>query len=218
MQLHSRSLWSKRIGIRALLVVNFAFACTDSSQTSNADDPSASTDQVPFSDRLFVASARVALPPPGIGPSQLPDADTPGAKFIARYCVSCHAIPTPLAHSVTDWPRVTRRMWLRMDRIDSSFHVPVPSSGERMLMLNYLLDNALQVSKGDLPAGPEREVFMTTCSQCHDLPDPRSHSAADWIATVRRMMQNMEPMLGTTLTPEEYSKIVLYLESASRAR
>ncbi|MFQ5703215.1 MAG: c-type cytochrome [Gemmatimonadales bacterium] len=215
MQQHTRAFRSQRTSIVALIVLALPLACTSSQQDSQTTEQP-NPNQLPLNDRLIVASARVALPPPGIAPSQLPAAETQGAKFIVKYCATCHALPTPKQHSVTDWPRVTRRMWLRMDRIDSSFHVPVPSSGERMLMLNYLLDNALRVSEGDLPPGPERPVFMATCSQCHDLPDPRTHSPDDWPATVRRMMGHMELMLGTTLTPNEYHKVVLYLQSASK--
>ncbi len=215
MQQHSRTFRSPSTSILALVVLALPLGCTSSSQDGETADQS-NRNQISYNDRLIVASARVALPPPGIGPSQLPAPETQGAKFIARYCTACHALPTPKQHSVTDWPRVTRRMWLRTDRIDSSFHVPAPSSGERMLMLNYLLDNALRVSEGDLPPGPERPVFMATCSQCHDLPDPKTHSPDDWSATVRRMMSHMELMLGTTLTPDEYHKVVLYLEAASK--
>jgi hypothetical protein len=49
------------------------------------------------------------------------------------------------------------------------------------------------------------------------LPDPTVHSAADWVAVVRRMMDHMQEIQGRTLTPEQYSRIVLYLETVSGA-
>ena len=34
-------------------------------------------------------------------------------------------------------------------------------------------------------------VFTRTCSQCHVLPDPRQHTAAQWPSVVARMQQYM---------------------------
>ena len=167
------------------------------------------------SDPLLLASAKVALPPPGIDLVDLPDQDSSGAQYLQQYCTACHALTTPWAHSATDWPLVLRRMWLRIERIDPSFNVPVPNAGERMAMLQYLEKHALKVTPGALPEGRNREFFLTTCSQCHEVPDPRQHSAQDWTAVVRRMTDHMVPMLGTTLTPEDLGRVVQYLEVAS---
>jgi cytochrome c5 len=188
-----------------------AAACTQASQEGQETDTAT---QAP-ADQLLLASAKVALPPPGVTPTDLPDSDSQGAQFLVQYCISCHNLPAPLAHSTTDWPRTIRRMWLRAGGIPESFGVPVPTTAERQVMLQYLIDNALQVS-ANLPQGPGRDFFAETCSGCHDLPDPQQHSSEDWIAVVRRMMNRMETMLGRTLTPDQYSRIVLYLETASR--
>lgn len=186
-------------------------ACTRTSQEAQQANTSV---QAP-ADQLLLAAAKVALPPPGVSPTDLPDPDSEGAKLLVQYCISCHNLPAPSAHSTTDWPRIVRRMWLRADGLPDSLNVPAPSTAERQVMLQYLIDNSLQVT-ASLPAGPGRDFFEATCSQCHDLPDPKQHSSEDWVAVVRRMMNRMQTMLDRTLTPDQYSRIVLYLETASR--
>jgi len=166
-------------------------------------------------DELLLASAKVALPAPGTTPADLPEPESQGAQLIVRYCTACHGLPSPGAHSATDWPRYIRRMWVRTEGLPARFEVPVPSRGERQVMLEYLIANALQVT-GELPAGPGRDLFTQTCDRCHELPDPKAHSADDWTAVVRRMMDHMQEVLGRTLTPDQYSRIAIYLESASR--
>lgn len=169
-------------------------------------------------DDLLLASSKVALPPPGVLPEHLPDPGSEGAELVQRYCTACHELATPRAHSRTDWPRVTRRMWLRIDGLEAGFGVPVPTSAERLLILRYLIDNALAVSNTTLPPGPGRSLFGTTCGRCHELPDPTHHSYEEWVVVARRMMDRMQTMLGATLTPEEYSQILLYLETTSGSR
>jgi cytochrome c5 len=93
--------------------------------------------------------------------------------------------------------------------------VRIPSEGERTQVLNYLMSHALQVA-ANLPAGTGREVFAERCSRCHLLPDPRTHSGADWPAVLMRMERNMERMRVSGVTPEQAQAIVGYLRRASR--
>jgi len=171
--------------------------------------------ELPPADQLLLAAAKVALPPAGVSPADLPDRESQGAHLVAQYCVHCHDLPTPGSHSATDWPRYIRRMWVRTEGLQGSYDIPVPTRGERQIILQYLMDHALQVSS-ELPAGAGRDFFRQTCGDCHELPDPKQHSPDDWVAVVRRMMDHMQTMLGSTLTPDQYSRIVLYLETASR--
>lgn len=170
---------------------------------------------IPAVDELLLASAKVALPPPGITLDELPDADSSGARLLGTYCIACHQLPSPSIHSRVDWPSVLRRMWLRMGRLPEELAVPVPETAERMLMMNYVLDNALRVIDTDLPAGPGRERFTGTCARCHALPDPTQHSPEDWVAVVFRMMDNMDNMLGERLSEVERGRIITYLQEAS---
>ena len=41
---------------------------------------------------------------------------------------------------------------------------------------------------------PSGEAFRLACNQCHVLPDPRRHTAAEWPRVVARMQENMEWM------------------------
>lgn len=191
--------------------------------TTACQEPPQETQTVPqdqsltMRDQLLLVSAKVALPPEGTMPADLPAAGSAGANLLQQYCVSCHALPHPGTHSATDWPAVVRRMWLRMGKLNEQFTVPEPTSGERVALLQYLIANAFTVNEASLPAGPNREFFTTTCSQCHALPDPRQHSPEDWIAVVRRMTDHMQEMLGESLAPADISRIASYLSQASGA-
>jgi cytochrome c5 len=166
-------------------------------------------------EQLLYAAALVALPPPGISPADLPEATSAGAKNVAEFCSQCHNIPSPAAHSATDWPSVARRMWLRMELIPASTGIKVPSIQQRQVLLNYLLDNSLKVSGSNLPERAGRSTFSETCSRCHALPDPRQHSAADWPAVVLRMGQRMDQLKVSRPTPGQTQEIVTYLSQVS---
>jgi cytochrome c5 len=81
-----------------------------------------------------------------------------------------------------------------------------------------MLAHAFQVTAGALPDAPGKDRFVADCSQCHGLPDPKQHSAEDWVAVVRRMNVHMEKMLGTVLSQDEMQRVVLYLGKASGGR
>jgi cytochrome c5 len=170
------------------------------------------------SDQLLLAAASVALPPAGVQPGDLPDPSARGAMLLATYCAQCHALPTPAAHSATDWPGVTRRMWLRMDELPESLGVKVPTAAERYEILKYLTVNALKVSGSVLPAGHGRETFALVCSRCHALPDLRVHSKDDWPTVFARMERNMERMKVKPLTAQQTEDVLTYLKSASAAK
>jgi hypothetical protein len=50
--------------------------------------------------------------PPGA--NVLPDAESPGAKLVATYCVQCHTAPRPALHTADEWSGVTQRMYTHM--------------------------------------------------------------------------------------------------------
>lgn len=166
-------------------------------------------------DALLLASAKIALPPPGIEPSDLPEPSSSGALLEVQYCVQCHDLPSPAMHSATDWPRVLRRMWLRMDRLPASMGIRSPDEGQRNVLLQYLMANGLIVSGIALPAGSGREEFAMVCSRCHALPDVRNHSPRDWPAVFQRMERNMERMNVAPPSRDQTTKILLYLGNAA---
>jgi cytochrome c5 len=106
-------------------------------------------------------------------------------------------------------------MWLRTDRVAPEYEIPIPTSAERVMMVRYLVDNALQVRGGALPAAPGRDAFSETCSRCHELPDPMQHPPQDWAAVVRRMAQHVVDILDDRLRQTEIRRITSYLETVS---
>jgi hypothetical protein len=122
-----------------------------------------------------------------------------------------------MEHSATDWPGVTRRMWIRMDELPESLGVKVPTAAERYEILKYLTGNALKMSGSVLPAGPGRDTYALVCSRCHALPDMRVHSKEDWATVFARMERNMERMKVKPLTPKQAEDVMLYLKSTGGA-
>lgn len=190
-------------------------ACTQRPADSGAAQSSGTG--LTRADELVLAAAIVALPPPGVTAADLPDPNTAGAQLVAKHCAQCHELPHPAMHSATDWPAVARRMWLRVEGLNRTLNVPVPSVSERFLMLNYLTANALKVSGANLPAGRGRDAFQLVCSRCHALPDPRNHSAQDWPTVFARMETNMTRMKVPPLQGTQTTEILLYLQRASAA-
>lgn len=171
-----------------------------------------------MADAVFLASAKVALPPGDVTAERLPDPGSAGAALVAQYCTACHALPTPQLHSASDWPPVARRMWLRIEGLDRSFGVPNPTSVERVVVLRYLMEHALKVHRTALPAGAGRDAFVAACGRCHELPAPDTHTPDEWREVVMRMGELTASMVGQPLGDEELSAIVGYLESATRER
>ncbi len=164
-------------------------------------------------EQLLLVATKIALPPDDFEAVDLPDPSSTDAQLLVKYCGQCHGIPAPSMHSAGDWPSVARRMWLRMERLPDSLAVLVPEVGERIALLNYIIGNALQVSGASLPAGQGRREYAEICSRCHALPDPWVHSPQDWPAVFMRMERNMERMNVIPATPEEATRILLYLGS-----
>ncbi len=171
-----------------------------------------STGVLSAGDALLLASARIALPPEGFDAASLPDPTSTGATLLVRYCGQCHAVPTPSMHSATDWPRILRRMWLRMDWLPDSLQVALPEVGDRNMLSRYLMENALRVSAEELPPGSGRETFVTLCSQCHSTPDPFLHSGQDWVSVFQRMELNMERMGVRRPSRAETEAVLSYLQ------
>lgn len=197
---------SRSSAVVLLLLATAAVACQPPEAPEQAEQPAPS-------DELLLAAAKIALPPTGVAAADLPDAESDGAVVLMSYCAQCHALPAPTSHSATDWPGVLRRMWLRMDQLPTELEVRLPDPIERYALVDYLTENALQVGDATLPEARGREAFERVCSQCHALPDPRTHSAADWPAVFLRMEQNMERMQVTPPSSSEAGDVLTYLQA-----
>jgi len=143
--------------------------------------------------------------PPTFEARQLPEADSEGARLAQRYCVQCHNLPNPAMHHAAKWPPIVDRMVVRMEgrgnlgrlMADMMAGVKAPAPEETQALVSYLQKYA------QIPLDPQRypevnrpsgEAFRLACSQCHVLPDPRRHTAAEWPQVVARMQENMEWM------------------------
>ena len=181
-------------------------------EAATAAAPQVTTPAQSPGDALLLASARIALPPTTFSAADLPEPTSPAATLLVKNCSQCHAVPSPAMHAATDWPRILRRMWLRMDMLPDSFQISVPAVGDRAMLSRYLMANALKVAGEDLPAGAGRDKFAEMCSRCHTLPDPRVHSPQDWPGVFMRMEENMNRMHVRPPNRAETEAILLYLQ------
>ncbi len=175
----------------ALLVPNANADETEAARLRWAESPHG-----PFLERIL---------PPGFEPSMLPERGSRGAKLALRYCVQCHNLANPAMHEARKWPGIVERMVLRMQgkgnmgalMADMMAGVIAPEAEEKKTLVAYLRRNAQRaldpkmVPEVNAPSG---EAFRLACGQCHALPDPQRHTAAQWPAVVARMQKNMEWM------------------------
>lgn len=143
--------------------------------------------------------------PPGFTAAMLPEPKSRGAELTLRYCVQCHNLANPAMHDAARWPSVVRRMVPRMEgkgnmgklMAEMMAGVEAPSPADEQAIVAYLrkhAQRALDPKKIPEVNAPAGEPFRLACGQCHVLPDPRRHSAAEWPAVVARMEKNMEWM------------------------
>jgi cytochrome c2 len=143
--------------------------------------------------------------PPGFTGAMLPEPKSPGARLTRRYCVQCHNLANPAMHDARRWPSVVARMIPRMEgkgnlgRVmgEMMAGVEAPSPEEERQIVAYLRRHAqkpLDAAKYPEVNAPSGEAFRVACRQCHVLPDPQRHTAAEWRAVVERMQTNMEWM------------------------
>lgn len=143
--------------------------------------------------------------PPTFAAADLPAPGSPGAKLSERYCVQCHNLPNPAMHQAAKWPRIVERMVARMQghgnmgrlMADMMAGVRAPSRKQTATLLAYLREYSqkpLDPKRYPEVLRPSAQAFRLACSQCHTLPDPRRHTAAEWPAVVARMERNMQWM------------------------
>jgi len=143
--------------------------------------------------------------PPSFDAGELPEPRSRGAQLTLRYCVQCHNLPNPAMHHAAKWPGIVERMVKRMEgrgnlgelMADMMAGVKAPAPGETAALVAYLQKHAqapLDAARYPEVFQPSGEAFRLACNQCHVLPDPRRHTAAEWRAVVARMQRNMQWM------------------------
>lgn len=157
-----------------------------------------------------IASLGRGLTPTDLTPPDLPEPNSAGAGVLQTYCTQCHWLVTPQLHAATEWPAILNAMVLRMRLVQRRVHGPVldrldggnlrasvrfravPDRTELDSLLAYLERNAFPAaSPGEIPPGPEKDVFESKCSACHEAPSPGAHTAAEWKLIVPHMEENM---------------------------
>jgi hypothetical protein len=108
-------------------------------------------------------------------------------------------------HHAAKWPGIVERMVKRMEgrgnlgelMADMMAGVKAPAPVETAALVAYLQKHAqapLDAARYPEVFQPSGEAFRLACNQCHVLPDPRRHTAAEWRAVVARMQRNMQWM------------------------
>lgn len=160
--------------------------------------------------------------------NELPDPASPGAATFKRYCMQCHVLPSPNAHTAAEWDASLDRMVHRMRMMESEQTsswgkwmpaIAAPSEADVAHLRGYLKENALKPAPETLAPtekGPGGEGFARVCSQCHALPDPALHTAEEWPDVVSRMHLNMQRMGVTSPEPQERAQILAFLTAHAR--
>src|SRR4026209_170122 len=142
---------------------------------------------------------------PTFAPGELPDPGSQGARLTLRYCVQCHNLANPAMHHAEKWPTIVERMVLRMEgrgnlgplMSEMMAGVKAPAAEETRSIVAYLQKHSqapLHAQRYPELKQPSGEAFRLACNQCHVLPDPKRHTAAEWPRVVARMQENMEWM------------------------
>jgi hypothetical protein len=179
----------------ALLLCLFAFAAA-ADEADEARKRWQTSPHGPMLERIL---------PPTFDARELPEPDSRGAQLTRRYCVQCHNLPNPAMHHAQKWPPIVDRMVVRMEgrgnlgklmaQMMAGVKAPLPE--ETQALTQYLQKHAqtpLDETRYPELRRPSGEAFRLACSQCHVLPDPQRHTAAEWRAVVARMQENMEWM------------------------
>jgi hypothetical protein len=84
--------------------------------------------------------------PSAIGPAELPEPTSAGAKLVSRYCMQCHGLPSPKQHSASGWPPTVARMNMRMQWMsgnNSPMNIAAPGKDELSTLTTYLQKHAM---------------------------------------------------------------------------
>ena len=155
--------------------------------------------------------------PPTFDARDLPQPGSAGATLVRRYCVQCHNLPNPAMHNAAKWPGIVDRMVQRMQgrgnlgtlMSEMMTGVSAPTEAQTRTLVAYLRRHAqrpLDARRYPDVYRPEGDAFRLACNQCHVLPDPQRHTAAEWRTVVARMQENMAWMnrvVGTKELPGE---------------
>lgn len=184
----------------------------------------------------MVASIGAGLPPRKMKPEELPEPDSRWPALMEAYCTQCHWLPDPRMHGAREWPVLMRRMLLRARTLQARIGGPLvrgalgdvltagissvtlPSPEDLDSLTAYLQRHALPVAApGEIPSGPDAQLFARTCSQCHDTPSPQAHTSDEWGGVVSRMRHNIALVGLDSLSQEDAGRITSFLQSQAKS-
>ena len=181
----------------------FAVLLLDSSQAlaiEQAQDTCTAVNQWEQGPHGLMLSSILSLGP---DPKELPEPDSAGARALTRYCVQCHNLPSPYMHTPEGWQLVVERMNRRTQgegnlgtlMKELMEGVQAPSQHELDSLLAYLGKHGQKAldpgQYPDLKTTVAGQSYSEACIQCHELPDPKRHTAKEWPLVVERMQKNM---------------------------
>lgn len=175
---------------------------------------------------IFFASdeepASMAKPPSGFKEEFLIDRESYAARLFIKTCIQCHDLPNPKGQAADEWPAVVIRMLDRLQRRKvlsmNSKPLFLPSAEEGSKIMDYLSEYGFKKAPPHLTKDPSppAALFVTICSQCHALPDPSQHTAAEWGTTLPRMEGHMAQMKKRALNEDERSTLLAFLSGQAK--
>ena len=184
---------------KALVRFGFAFAAIGllgllaaTAQQRTNDQPAAGEGQNSMQQMMRTMMSDVV--PPGVKPNNLPAPGSAGAKLMARYCIQCHNLPSPMMHSAAEWPGVADRMFQRMTMCSrmSGMGMMGKMGGMGMKgMMGGTSGNAMMgMMNVKAPSAKEQEIIVAYLKehslksiQPGALPSPRTKGAILFAAT-----------------------------------
>jgi cytochrome c5 len=120
----------------------------------------------------------------------------PGERIMNAACQDCHNVRVIQVQAM-DADGWTKRVSQEIDKGAKVAKENVPT------LVNYLVR-----THGPLPDGPGKEIFLNTCTQCHDLFRIKENrrSPEEWEETLISMLNE-----GAMLNDEEFARVHQYL-------
>ena len=154
--------------------------------------------------------------PPGIKPGDLPEPGSEGAKLMARYCVQCHNLPSPMMHSAAEWPGVAEKMFQRMSMCSRMSGMGMMGNmggmGMKGMMGGASGNGMMGMMNIKAPSAKEQEIIVSYLKehslksiQPGALPLPRSKGAILFAATCAQCHALPDP---GQYTAQEWPQVV----------
>lgn len=181
-------------------------------EMGTADPPAAQQNSM----QQMMRSMMSGVVPPGIKPSNLPAPGSEGAKLVARYCVQCHNLPSPLMHSAAEWPGIADRMFQRMTMCSRMSGMGMMGKmggmGMKGMMGGASGNGTMGMMNIKAPSANEQEIIVAYLKehslksiQPGALPSPRSKGAILFAATCAQCHALPDPRQHTT---QEWPQVV----------